>query len=88
MNDANNEKTQSSEISSPALQTLHQAAAGLLFPSETDAPLEPFSWPADTAGTDKALTPEDVAKNLTDETRMARSGARRAGKRASQSTLA
>jgi hypothetical protein len=28
------------------LTTLREARAGLLFPSETDAPLEPFFWPA------------------------------------------
>lgn len=34
----------------PALSVLKEAAQGLLFPSETDAPLLPFFWPdADTS---------------------------------------
>lgn len=45
--------------SPPVLETLRQASAGLLFPSETDAPFEPFFWPADSAA---ALAPEDVAR--------------------------
>lgn len=45
--------------SAPAVATLQKAAAGLLFPSETDAPLEPFFWPAEKA---PALTPDQVAQ--------------------------
>lgn len=44
---------------SPALGPLQEAAAGLLFPSETDAPLVPFFWPAEPADT---LTPARVAE--------------------------
>jgi hypothetical protein len=35
----------SDSIAHPVIETLKQAADGLLFPSETDAPLEPFFWP-------------------------------------------
>lgn len=31
----------------PAVAALAKAAKGLLFPSETEAPLEPFLWPGD-----------------------------------------
>lgn len=31
--------------STPVLEALQNAAHGLLFPSETDAPIEPFFWP-------------------------------------------
>ena len=41
------------------IQTLQSAADGLLFLSETDAPLTPFIWPADK---DEKLTPELVGK--------------------------
>jgi hypothetical protein len=34
----------------PALAQLEQAAQGLLFPSETDAPLDPFFWPNASPG--------------------------------------
>ncbi len=37
------------------LDALKKASKGLLFPSETDAPLEPFAWPDGAA-----LTPERV----------------------------
>lgn len=40
------------------VQTLEQAAKGLLFPSETDAPFAPFFWPAK----DTTLTPERLAQ--------------------------
>lgn len=35
----------SDSITHLVTETLKQAAEGLLFPSETDAPLEPFFWP-------------------------------------------
>jgi hypothetical protein len=35
----------SDSIAHPVIETLKQAAEGLLFPSETDAPLELFFWP-------------------------------------------
>lgn len=38
----------------PVLDALKKASGGLLFPSESDAPLEPFAWPGE------ALTPERV----------------------------
>lgn len=34
----------------PVLTELQAAAKGLLFPSETDAPLEAFAWPATGTG--------------------------------------
>lgn len=43
----------------PAVQTLQDAAQGLLFPSETDAPLLPFFWPQAAPA---APTPELVAQ--------------------------
>lgn len=41
------------------VETLRQAVAGLLFPSETDAPFEPFFWPGDAAA---PPDPADVAR--------------------------
>jgi histidine triad (HIT) family protein len=41
----------------PALDALKKASKGLVFPSETDAPLEPFAWKA--AG---ELTSENLLK--------------------------
>jgi len=41
----------------PAVEALKKASKGLLWPSESDAPLEPFVW----TGGDK-LTPERVAE--------------------------
>jgi hypothetical protein len=41
----------SDSIAHPVIETLKQAADGLLFPSETDAPLEPFFWPYDDRST-------------------------------------
>jgi hypothetical protein len=35
---------------SPELEVLRNAAAGLLYPSESDAPFDVFSWPAATGG--------------------------------------
>ncbi len=43
----------------PAIQALRQAAEGLLFPSERDAPLTTFFWPDEPPG---KLTPERVAE--------------------------
>ena len=40
----------SDQKSSPQLETLPQAAQGLLFISETDAPLVPLFWPDATDG--------------------------------------
>jgi hypothetical protein len=48
----------SNSIAPPAIETLKHATDGLLFPSETDAPLEPFFWPHDD---DSKLTPETLA---------------------------
>jgi hypothetical protein len=48
----------SNSIAAPAIETLKHATDGLLFPSETDAPLEPFFWPHDD---DSKLTPETLA---------------------------
>ena len=31
------------------LQALARAGAGLIYPSETDAPFEPFGWPAESS---------------------------------------
>lgn len=44
------------------LRTLEEAASGLLFPSETDAPLTPFELGAAAQATD--LTPEALARAL------------------------
>jgi hypothetical protein len=47
----------SDSIAPPAIEPLKQAAEGLLFASETDAPLEAFFWPHE----DKSkLTPETL----------------------------
>ena len=35
-------------------QALKKASQGLLFPSETDAPFEPFEWPGEQGKPDKA----------------------------------
>jgi hypothetical protein len=43
------------------IRSLQDVTKGLLFPSETDAPLEPFFWPHETAG---APTVEIVAGHL------------------------
>jgi len=45
------------------VKALRQAATGLLFPSETDAPLEPFFWPdaVKPNGENEALTAEGLA---------------------------
>ncbi len=48
----------SDSIAHPVIETLKQAADGLLFPSETDAPLEPFFWPHEN---NSKLTPETLA---------------------------
>lgn len=40
----------------PAVEALRQASKGLLFPSESDAPLEPFLWGQATG----PLTPDRV----------------------------
>lgn len=37
-----------SQATPPELRALEQASAGLLYPSETDAPFEAFTWPAAT----------------------------------------
>jgi hypothetical protein len=42
---------------SPAVEALRQASKGLLMPSESDAPFEPFQW--DDAG---ELTPDQLRK--------------------------
>ncbi len=39
----------------PAVAALQKASRGLLFPSESEAPLEPFLWPNGTALTRAAL---------------------------------
>ena len=39
---------------SDVTQALQKASQGLLFPSETDAPLEPFEWPGEKGKPDKA----------------------------------
>lgn len=44
-----------------ALEALRQVAQGLLFPSETDAPIEPFFWPDEAP---KTPSVEVVAKRL------------------------
>jgi len=41
------------------IETLRQASDGLLFPSETDAPFEPFFWPADSP---VPLTSPDIVR--------------------------
>ncbi|MDY3556058.1 nuclease A inhibitor family protein [Gemmata sp. JC717] len=38
----------------PVLKELRSAAKGLLFPSETDAPLEAFAWPGGDGPPDEA----------------------------------
>src|SRR5690606_33126609 len=38
-------------VNTPILEVLHRAADGLLFPSETDAPLVPFFWPDERPST-------------------------------------
>ncbi len=48
----------SDSIAHPVIETLKQAADGLLFPSETDAPLVPFFWPREDSS---KLTPETLA---------------------------
>jgi len=42
----------------PLIATLEAATQGLLFPSETDAPLTPFFWPSEA----KSLTPDLVLR--------------------------
>jgi hypothetical protein len=37
------------------LKQLEEATSGLLFPSETDAPLTPYAWPGDAEPTPEAL---------------------------------
>ena len=39
---------------SGVVEALKKASAGLLFPSETDAPFEPFEWPGEQGKPDKA----------------------------------
>jgi hypothetical protein len=39
----------------PILETLRGAARGLLFPSETEAPLAPFAWTGETLTSKKLL---------------------------------
>src|SRR5688500_18732613 len=53
------QKAISNEAVSPALKALQEAAEGLLFLSETDAPLESFFWPAQET---PPLTPDQLAK--------------------------
>jgi hypothetical protein len=43
---------------SGTVEALKKASAGLLFPSETDAPFEPFEWPGEQGKPDKARVPE------------------------------
>lgn len=57
----------------PVVDALKKASQGLLFPSETDAPLEPFAWPGGAA-----LTPERVVQL----------GGAKAGTAVEQTTLA
>jgi hypothetical protein len=44
-----------------AVESLRRLSQGLFFPSETDAPIEPFFWPNENA---EALSVEVVAKHL------------------------
>ncbi|HEX8551822.1 MAG TPA: nuclease A inhibitor family protein [Abditibacteriaceae bacterium] len=47
-------------ISSDAVrQTLESACQGLLYPSDTDAPFEPFFWPEEDPG---PLTPQELTR--------------------------
>jgi hypothetical protein len=39
---------------SPVVEKLREASQGLLYPSETDAPFEPFEWPGEEGKPDKA----------------------------------
>ena len=39
----------------PALKELTAASKGLLFPSESDAPIEPFVWPGGSGPPDEAV---------------------------------
>ena len=39
----------------PVLKELKAATKGLLFPSETDAPLEAFAWPGSDGAPDEAI---------------------------------
>jgi len=52
----------SSPSPSPIENALSQAAAGLVFTSETDAPLTPFFWPDAQASCSSAITSQDVAR--------------------------
>jgi hypothetical protein len=45
------------KLPSPALEALRKASKGLVFPNETDAPLEPFAWKGGGE-----LTSEDLLK--------------------------
>ena len=69
----------------PILKELQEAVKGLLFPSETDAPLEAFVWPGGTGPPDEAairasakvdkdapieqITLADLAKTILEESR-------------------
>lgn len=71
----------------PILKELKAAAKGLLFPSETDAPIEAFAWPGGDAPPDEAalranakvkrnapverVTLADLAKTIPEESRAA-----------------
>jgi hypothetical protein len=41
-------------MKSGGIEALKKASAGLLFPSETDAPFEPVEWPSEQGKPDKA----------------------------------
>src|SRR4051794_27908478 len=43
---------------SAVVEALKEASKGLLFPSETDAPFEPFEWPGQEGKPDKARVQE------------------------------
>lgn len=55
------------------LRPLRQAAAGLLYPSESDEPIEVFSWPGKSASTAKdavvahARRPEPLEERAVDQ---------------------
>jgi hypothetical protein len=54
------EATKSEQIPSKAVEELQRAAGGLMFPSETDAALEPFFWPVQDSKNMSAFTSDQL----------------------------
>jgi hypothetical protein len=56
-------KFMSESAENPILEKLRQASEGLLYLSETDAPLQPFFWKSESEGEALEVTPEAVGQH-------------------------